>query len=176
MIEFLIPLLIFMIIGAVVALAAKDLLSAIISFGIVGFGLVLVFLLLQAPDLAIVQIVVETLTLIIMIAAILKTSREEVVEALSLRKVSTLVGGLVFLGIFMFFLVEAIKSLPSFGTPIMRVAEHYISQGLSKTGASNLVGAVILDFRAYDTLGEAAVLFTAVVGVVAVLRRIGRKR
>ena len=98
------------------------------------------------------------------------------VETWSLKKISSLVGGLVFLGIFIFFLVEAIKFLPSFGTPIMRVAEHYILQGISKTGASNLVGAVILDFRAYDTLGEAAVLFTAVIGVVAVLRRIGRKR
>lgn len=176
MIEFLVPLLIFMIVGAIVALWAKDLLSAIISFGIVGFGLVLVFLLLQAPDLAMVQIVVETLTLIIMVAAILKTSKGEISESWDIKKVSALIGGLIFSAVFIFFLVEALRVLPGFGTPIMRVAEHYIFQGLSETGASNLVGAVILDFRAYDTLGEATVLFTAVVGVVAVLRRIGRKK
>jgi len=37
------------------------------------------------------------------------------------------------------------------------------------------VTAVILDFRAFDTLGEATVLFTAVIGVLAVVRRTGRK-
>ena len=52
-------LLALMLIGAIVALEAKDLLSSVISLGIIGFGLVLVFLLLRAPDLAITQIVVE---------------------------------------------------------------------------------------------------------------------
>jgi len=49
-----------------------------------------------------------------------------------------------------------------------------LNQGLSKTGAANLVTSVILDFRGYDTLGEATVLFTAVMGVIVVLRKIGR--
>ena len=48
-----------MIIGAIFALHAKDLLSAVVSMGFVGFGLVICFLLLKAPDLAIVQIVIE---------------------------------------------------------------------------------------------------------------------
>src|SRR4030043_645430 len=70
-------LLIFMIIGAIYALNAEDLLSALISCGIVGYGLVICFLLLKAPDRAIVQIVVETVTLIIMVAVVLDSSREE---------------------------------------------------------------------------------------------------
>ncbi|MFP4018439.1 MAG: hydrogenase subunit MbhD domain-containing protein, partial [Bacteroidales bacterium] len=57
----------FMIIGAIFALHANDLLSAVIAQGIVGYGLVICFLHLKAPDLAIVQIVVETITLIIMV-------------------------------------------------------------------------------------------------------------
>ncbi|MEE8317508.1 MAG: hydrogen gas-evolving membrane-bound hydrogenase subunit E, partial [Candidatus Omnitrophota bacterium] len=47
---------------------------------------------------------------------------------------------------------------------------------LRQTGATNLVTAVILDYRAYDTLGEATILFTAVMAVLAVMRRIGRKK
>ena len=66
-----------MIIGALYAIHAKDLLSAVIACGIVGYGLVICFLLLKAPDLAIVQIVVETITLIIMVAVVLDSSREE---------------------------------------------------------------------------------------------------
>ena len=43
-------------------------------------------------------------------------------------------------------------------------------------GATNLVTSVILDFRAYDTLGEATVLFASVIGIMAVLRGKGRKK
>jgi multisubunit Na+/H+ antiporter MnhB subunit len=53
---------------------------------------------------------------------------------------------------------------------------HYLGHGLRDTGAANIVTAVLLDFRAYDTLGEASVLFCAVMGALAILRRSARKR
>ena len=58
----------------------------------------------------------------------------------------------------------------------MKVAKTYIESGLIKTGAANIVSAIILDFRAYDTLGEATILFTAVIGILAVMRSIGRRK
>jgi hypothetical protein len=42
--------------------------------------------------------------------------------------------------------------------------------------AANLVMGILLDYRAYDTLGEATVIFTAVIGAYAVLRHVGRRR
>ncbi len=167
-------LLVLMIVGAVVALESRHLLSAIISLGIVGFGLTLAFLVLQAPDLAIVQIVVETLSLIILIAAVIKTTREDTAQEWGGKVYLLLLG--VLLTIFLVFVHHTFRALPEFGSPVMRMAGPYVEHGLSKTGAANLVGAVILDFRAYDTLGEAAVLFTAVMGVIAVLRKVGRKK
>ncbi|MFH1848252.1 MAG: hydrogenase subunit MbhD domain-containing protein, partial [Candidatus Omnitrophota bacterium] len=65
-------LLIFMIIGAIVALEMKDMLSAIIAVGVVGLALSMAFLLLKAPDVAITQFVVEILCLIILIRAVKK--------------------------------------------------------------------------------------------------------
>jgi len=50
------------------------------------------------------------------------------------------------------------------------VANYYIEQGLYDTGATNLVAAVYLGYRAYDTLMETIVLFVAVVGVIFCLR------
>ncbi len=164
-----------MIIGSIVALEAKDLISAVISVGIAGFALVLVFLFLQAPDLAIVQVLVETLSLVILIAAILKTTKEDTAEASGWKKMGLWCGGLVFLVIFMYFAAQALEFLPPMGEPIMRMAGNYLDLGLAKTGAANLVSSVVLDFRAYDTLGEATVLFTAAIGIVSVLRRKGRK-
>ena len=57
-------LLIFMIVGAIVAIEVKDLLSSVVAVGAVGLGLSIVFLILKAPDVAITQLVVEILCLI----------------------------------------------------------------------------------------------------------------
>jgi len=176
MVTTLILLLVLMILGALVALESKDLLSGIISLGIIGFALTIIFLILQAPDLAIVQIIVETLTLVILIAAVLKTTREDTAESFGTKKGLIWAVGLVFVAVFILAAYRALQHLPEFGSPALRMAQYYIDQGLSLTGASNLVAAVILDFRAYDTLGEATVLFTSVAGVVAVLRKVGRKQ
>lgn len=177
MLTSLILLLVLMIFGAIVALESKDLLSGIISLGIIGFALTVIFIILQAPDLAIVQIIVETLTLVILIAAVLKTTRKDTVEKNKVRKIVLWITGLVCVAVFMLTAVRAFQHLPEFGSSAsLRMAKTYIDQGLALTGASNLVAAVILDFRGYDTLGEATVLFTSVMGIVAVLRKVGRKR
>ena len=131
---------------------------------------------MQAPDLAIVQIIIETLTLIILIAAVLKTTREDTQESFGLKKFLLWAAGFVFLVVFMLTAMKVFRDLPAFGTSLLRMAQTYIDQGVAATGASNLVAAVILDFRGYDTLGEATALFTSVVGVMAVLRKVGRKR
>ena len=172
----IIILTILMILGAIVALESKDVLSGIISLGIIGFALTINFLLLHAPDLAIVQIIIETLTLIILIAAVLKTTREETAEKYGLPKILLWIIGSIFMVVFIYSSIKVFLHLPEFGEQSLRMAQVYIDQGLSLTGAGNLVAAVILDFRGYDTLGEATVLFTSVVGIMAVLRKAGRKR
>lgn len=166
-------LLVFMIIGAIIAIEMKDLLSAVIAVGAVGLGLSIVFLILKAPDVAITQLVVEMLCLIILLRATLK--RDLPFSTTGRWLLNTLITA-GFIATFLFVAVKALKDLPEFGYPIMRVANIYLKEGLIKTGASNLVSSVILDFRAYDTLGEATILFTAVIGVLTIVRRIGRKK
>ncbi len=166
-------LLVFMILAAIVAIEVKDLLSSVIAVGSVGFALCLAFLILKAPDLAITQLVVEILCLIILIRATINKDLPLTIEG---RWVFNTVSTLAFIGVFLFFAHLALKEIPSFGNPIISVGKKYLEEGISKTGAVNLVTAVILDFRAYDTLGEATVLFTSVIGIMAVLRRPGRKK
>ncbi len=166
-------ILLFMIIGAIIAVEAKDLLSSIIAVGATGLGLSLAFLVLKAPDLAITQLVVEILCLIILIRATLK---KDLPFSTSGRWFWNTVITVLFLGILLYTSWHCLKELPKFGEPIMRVAKFYLDKGLLRTGATNLVASVILDFRAYDTLGEATILFTAVIGVLAIVRRIGRKK
>jgi multisubunit Na+/H+ antiporter MnhB subunit len=165
----------FMILGAIYAIHAKDLLSAVIACGIVGYGLVICFLLLKAPDLAIVQIVVDTITLIIMVAVVLNSSREEAYSGLdSQGYVNALLSLIITIVLFYFFYIS-INSLDSFGNGSLRMAKAYIDGAAEKTGSANLVTGVVFDFRGYDTLGEATVLVTAVLGVIAILRLRGKK-
>jgi multicomponent Na+:H+ antiporter subunit B len=170
-------LLVFMIIAALVAVETKNLLSSVICVGAIGFGGSLMFLFLRAPDIAITQIVVEVLGLIILIRA---TIARDLTFISGDREFFGVVVSLVI--IFMIFLagVRVFETLPDFGTPIFAEApgaasQTYISEGLQKTGAANLVTSVILDFRAYDTLGEATVLFTTIIGATVILRRKSRK-
>jgi len=82
----------------------------------------------------------------------------------------------IFILSFLFFAARCLKDLPSFGYPIMKVASTYLKEGFLKAGETNIVSSIGLDYRVLDTLGEATVLFTSVIGVMAIVRRIGRKK
>ena len=58
----------------------------------------------------------------------------------------------------------------------MSVSQEYLKHSINETGASNVVMGILLDYRAYDTLGEAIVIFTAILGAFVVLRRKGKKK
>ena len=177
MITLMFILLVFMIIGSLIALESKDLLSGIICLGAVGFGLCIAFLFLGAPDIAITQIVVEVLCLIILIRA---TISRDMTAVTGDREFFVFVVTMVTLFVIFLFGINIFQGLPEFGRPVIDTfagapSLTYIREGLSQTGASNLVSAVLLDFRAYDTLGEATVLFVSLLGALAILRKKPRK-
>jgi multicomponent Na+:H+ antiporter subunit B len=167
----------FILLGAVIAVEIKNLLSAVIALGTVGIGVSIAFLFLMAPDLAIVQIAVEALLLIFLIRATLKPDIRAThahIHPVGLGLVVLLCLGLIVFGFFAFQRLE-------FGNPVMAQkveapSNHYLREGLRETGAPNIVTAVILDYRGYDTLGEATVIFTAVVGALVVLRAKARRK
>ncbi|MCE5346686.1 MAG: DUF4040 domain-containing protein [Bacteroidales bacterium] len=165
----------FMIIGALYAIHAKDLLSSVIACGIVGYSLVICFLLLKAPDLAIVQIVVDTITLIIMVAVVLDSSREESYSKPDTQGYISAVTAFLMIVVLLYFFAVSIQSLDILGKSSLRMAKHYIENAAQKTGSANLVTGVVFDFRGYDTMGEAVVLVTAVIGVLTILRIKGKK-
>jgi multisubunit Na+/H+ antiporter MnhB subunit len=171
-------LLVFMIIGSIICLETKDLLSAIIAIVPVGYFSGIIFLLLGAPDIAITQMVVEVLSLIILIRATIRRDLTTIEEE---RDFFGLITTFAFIFVFFIFGIEAMKNLPSFGTPSFTLnpsspSNRYLLNGLKETGAANVVSAIILDYRGYDTLGEATILFTSILGALAILRVYARKR
>lgn len=205
----LIMLIVFMLLAALVAVEARDLLSSVIAVGAAGFALSVIDLLVGAPDLAITQVVVEVIALVLLIRAVL-TRRDTSVTASGdvLRTGAALLGAGVILAVVFFAVggVEAEGTIPPLGRPVLThakddpvppgVSRQYLGDpdqleqvekgvlaeneaehlGAAKeTGAANAVMAVLLDYRAYDTLGEATIIFVSVLGAYAVLRRVGRR-
>lgn len=70
-------------------------------------------------------------------------------------------------------LVTAIAEMPTFGSENKpdqnEVPERYLEKGYEETGNRNIVSAILVDYRAFDTFGELTVLFTAVTAVLTVL-------
>jgi multisubunit Na+/H+ antiporter MnhB subunit len=58
----------------------------------------------------------------------------------------------------------------------MRTSAEYIKNGAAQTNAPNIVVAILLDYRAYDTLAAAAAMFVSMIGVITVMRRTGIKK
>ncbi|MFA5115963.1 MAG: hydrogenase subunit MbhD domain-containing protein [Candidatus Omnitrophota bacterium] len=166
-------ILIFMIIAAIVAVVMKDLISSLIALSAAGLGLSLAFLILKAPNLAITQLVVEILVIIILIRATIRRDLPRVIDG---RWVFNTSATLLFIACFLVFGYLALKELPDFGEPAMRASAGYILSGFEKTGAGNIVNAITSSFRSYDALGEAAVLFAAIIGLLAITRKAGRVR
>ena len=162
-------ILFFMIAAAIIAVEVKDLVSSVVAVGAVGIGLCMAFLVLKAPDLAIMQLVVEILSLIILIRA---TIRRNLPFSISGRWVFNTLATVSFIVVFLTLAYFALRSLPAFGNAAMKVSRFYI-EDIMKTGSENVVSAIIVNFRAYDTLGEIAILFTAIVGILAIARRVG---
>ena len=60
--------------------------------------------------------------------------------------------------------------------PLGAVAQVYVDRTVAETSATNVVAAINFDWRAYDTIGEATILLTAVTGVTALMRRYLERR
>ncbi len=84
-----------------------------------------------------------------------------------LRKVAI---GLTLIAFGVMFFAAAVTIRP-FGEPPSAMDDYIIEHSQQETGANNAVSAVVFDYRGYDTLGEATILFAAATAVVMLFRK-----
>jgi multisubunit Na+/H+ antiporter MnhB subunit len=165
----LVALAAFLVLGSIAALEMRNLLSAVIAVGAVGMGLSILFLLLGAPDIAITQVVVEVIVVTVMIRATTRTADEESGPP---RSRATIAAGLAAVVLLVGVGVAAFAALPAFGEARPTPSDWYLAEALAATGGANVVTAIVLDFRGYDTLGEATVILVAIAGALLIARRV----
>ena len=165
------------VLGCVAALAAANQakfhrLAALILLGAVGLAVSLTFLWFSAPDLALTQLAVEVVTTVLFLLGLrwLPKRRPEEAEHLGLRVrarrardfvVSLVAGG------GMAVLAYAMMTRPA----PQSISPFFIDRSLPEGGGTNVVNVMLVDFRAFDTMGEITVLGIVGLTVYALLRR-----
>jgi len=162
----------FMIVAALGAALLPRYVPAIISLSGLGYLVSLLFIYLQAPDLALTQVLVETLGTIIFLLAIVKIPqkfKEHITPALMTRDL--LIASAVALTVF----VLMINATQGIVPPFESLSHYFIEKSLPLAGGHNIVNVIIVDFRGYDTLGEIAVLCLAALGVYNLIHSRGEE-
>lgn len=147
-------------------------LTAILCLGGVGYAVAMLFALFAAPDLAITQLLVETLTVVLFSFVILKLPEIRNIRSRRRRSVDMAIAA--FAGLAMAAMAWQAMQFRAADS----IAPGLVERSVPEAYGRNVVNVILVDFRALDTLGEILVLALAGVGVVAVLasRRRGPRR
>ena len=161
---------------AVVAIAAqRNLFAVVILSGIYSFMMATVLVALDAVDVAMTEASVGAgISTVLLLGAIYLCGGEEA-KPLHRPWLPLAVSCIVVAA-----LVYGTLGLPTFSDPQsaihVHVAPRYLTQALQETGVPNAVTAVLASYRGFDTLGEVVVVFTAGIGIIALLRRVRRRK
>ncbi len=163
----LLPLIVILLAGGAVVLA-KNRLQATILLGVLGTGVTLQIMLLGAPDVALTQFLVELLTVVLMML-VLRHQPRAFAETSSRRKwMGAIVG--IGTGLVTFAAVWTLTGRRQ----ITEIGNWYLENTYDVTGEKNIVNVILVEFRAFDTLGELAVLGMAGVAMGAVVASVPR--
>ena len=148
--------------GGVAVVLIRSRLIAIMSMGIMGIGVAFVFLVFGAPDLAFTQLMVETLSVVILALVITRlpvfgSDHRGPLQVIRDAAIAVAVGGAL-----------AALLMTIIGAPLdISLSTYFGERSYTDAFGRNIVNVILVDFRALDTLGEIAVVTIAGVSVLA---------
>ncbi len=155
---------VFIMAAALAAARAQSSMAAVLALGAVGYGVASIFLMFGAPDLAMTQFSVETLTAVIFVFVFRGFQRFGQLSPGFIRARDAVVAG-VFGAI-----VGALVLLVATSHTDPRLTTFFVENGPTVAHGRNIVNVILVDFRGFDTMGEITVLVTAAIGVYALVR------
>ena len=155
--------------GAVSALFLRQRIAVLMASGLVGYGSAVLFLFTGAPDLAFTQFAVETV-LVVIAASVLPYLPAAKVLPIHGKTVDALLAAAA--GLATFFLLAHLAGLPEHP----ELAAWFAAHSLPEAHGRNVVNVIIVDFRAFDTLGEIAVLAFSLLAALPLLAGLRRQR
>ena len=158
------------VIGAIMLVAcfytvvAQSRLLAIAMLGVVGYGVAFVFIIFGAPDLAMTQILIETLTVVLFVLVLWKLPKYLIFAEGFIKFRYFLVSALF--GLIMTWIVMIVTQHPLDSHLKAFFAENSYPRGMGR----NVVNVILVDFRSLDTLGEMVVLGIAAIGIYGLMK------
>lgn len=159
-----VPLGLVVLVAAAALLRARRRFTAVILVGVIGYGVGGLYVLDGAPDLALAQFLVETLSIVVFVFVLRRLPAAFTEERPALRvqlpkALLAVAGGAVVA------VVAVVLSAARVAPPT--ASDEYLRLAPAEAGATNVVNAILVDFRAMDTVGEISVLFIAAAGVAS---------
>ncbi len=160
-----VALVVIMLVAALAAVRSRNRLATVIALGVVGYGVGLVFLFYGAPDLAMTQILVETLTVILFVLIFYRLPQFVVLSRSAWMRLLDALVALASGALMTALILTAVRVQwkPS-------IASYFSEKSLSLGKGHNIVNVILVDFRGFDTLGEITVLSVAGIGVYGLLK------
>jgi len=152
-------LVVVMVAATIFSTVTRSRIAIIAALGVVGYGIALLYLYFSAVDLAITQILVETL-IVVMFVLVLQRLPKFARLSSQRTKIRDLLVALAFGSVMTIIAIKAIHL--EFNHPI---SDYYLEKSYTEGFGKNVVNVILVDFRAIDTLGEVVVLSIAAVGV-----------
>ena len=150
--------------AALVTTLSRSRLGAVASLGVAGYGVSLIFLLFGAPDLAMTQFLIESLTVILFVLAFYHLPHFTELSSTGSRLrdilIALLAGGLM---TFLVLSAVGVQLYPS-------ISNYFIEAALPSAHGRTSVNVILVDFRGFDTMGEITVLSVAAIGVYVLLK------
>jgi multicomponent Na+:H+ antiporter subunit A len=156
-------LVLVMVIATVIAVTATAYVTVLVALGMVGFGVALIFVYYGAPDLAITQLLVETLTVVLFMFVILRLPPLKTISSKMVRLRDALLAS-TFGFLIMLLVLKAVNIQFNHA-----ISDKLAAMSYPEAKGRNVVNVILVDFRALDTLGEITVISAAALGIAALV-------
>ena len=154
------------------AIATRHRLGAVLCIGATGYGVAVMFMINGAPDLALTQLLVETLAVVVFVLVLRHLPRE---FAFNQTAFSILPRALLSIAVGVGAAIFALMAYAGRPDGVAPVSDAYV-RASPEAGGKNVVNVILVDFRAFDTMGEISVLTVAALGVLGLVRAVRRQR
>ncbi|MFP4320868.1 MAG: putative monovalent cation/H+ antiporter subunit A [Anaerolineales bacterium] len=151
-------------VAALVCAHVESRLGAVMALGVVGYSIAVVYMLYGAPDLAMTQFAIETLTVVLFVLVIYRLPKFKAFSKLPDRLIDATIAGAFGIIMTLFTLVVISRPFES------RLSPFFAENAYLEAHGRNVVNVILVDFRGFDTMGEITVLALAALGVFALLR------
>ncbi|MGX1469867.1 multicomponent Na+:H+ antiporter subunit A [Bacillus sp. 153480031-1] len=161
-----------MVAATIATVFASSRLTAIIALGVMGYTLSLFFVIFRAPDLALTQLIIETISVALFLLCFYHLPKLSLKQKTRRFKMTNFIISLG-VGVVVTCLAFASTSQQSLDT----ISTYFIENSYKLAGGDNIVNVILVDFRGFDTLFEITVLAIAALGIYGLLKtQVKRKR